>query len=186
VIPDAAGPFDTRSTSKTLDALDVGGVVGPQRFDTGTLGDTTPVDAPDAPVAPDAAKPLDALDANEAGSMLEPREAGSTPDSREVGGETKGCSFIDGGQYPSPYPFRCGRGYIGSICDDVLYPPQCIAGEWSCGTDNAGRPWPREDQCTCVGQIPSGYARCECIGHSWKCYEGDGGSSDVRFDVPRF
>jgi hypothetical protein len=122
----------------------------------------------DAKDAPDTAKTPDTLDSREAGT------------SSEVG-ETKGCAFTDGG---SRYPFYCGRGWIDGICEDVLDPPQCIAGAWSCGTDAVGRPLPRADQCTCIGQVPRGYARCECIGHAWKCYEGDGGSSEVRDATP--
>jgi hypothetical protein len=115
--------------------------------------------APDAPLAPDTARTRDTLD------------------SRETG-DTRGCQLLDA---PYRYPFSCARGGIGSLCDDVTFPPQCIAGEWNCGRPEFGPPYVRADQCACFGIGPSQPGmRCVCGAQGWQCSPIDGGAVDTK------
>jgi hypothetical protein len=126
--------------------------------------------ASDTP-APDARALGDTPISSNDGDAADTREA---PDTRRE--TNSSCPAPDGG---ASYPFYCGRGIIGSICEDLLYPPECIAGVWSCGTTDYGRPWPRQDQCTCFGPVPRGPGvSCECVDHAYRC-TSDGGTPDA-------
>jgi hypothetical protein len=153
---DALGAPDTRALPDTLDAREIGDTPISSNGDATVARDA----AGDGTSAPDTQGTPDRTQAPDTGA-------------REI---NPSCPAPDGG---APYPFYCGRGIIGSICEDLLYPPECIAGEWTCGTTDYGRPWPRQDQCTCFGPVPRGPGgHCECIGRVYRC-TSDGGTPDA-------